>query len=455
MAFRSPTGTQDLLPAAARQWQVLQDRAAQVFSLYGYQPVETPTFEYLDVFARGIGEATDVVGKEMFRVLSANRLAELATGAETRSALTEELGSAASAGDAENADSLALRPEMTAGVVRAVVQANLLPAGASALKLYYAGSMFRYERPQKGRLREFHQIGAECLGAAEPSADVELIEMMMRYLTELGLPAERLVLKLNSMGDDQCRPAYRQMVREFILAQPELCPDCQRRAHTNPLRAFDCKNSHCQDILAAAPRITESLCPDCSEHYARVKSLLSAEGIAFAEDHRLVRGLDYYTRTVFEVQVTSGLGSQNAIGGGGRYDKLVAEFGGNPTPGLGFALGFERIALVLNACAGNWAALTTPLVYVAAVDDSCRADAWQLARVLRQGGLATELDHQRRSLRSQFKVADKSGARYVVIVGPDELASGQAKLRDMTSSREIVVPIVELPGVIAANQTVQ
>ena len=419
MSYRAPTGTADLLQDAASTWLAVQAHAARVFGVYSYHPIETPTFEQLDVFVRGIGQATDVVGKEMFFVLSQQQLDALSVGEVP-----------------ETKDILALRPEGTAGVARAVVQHNMVPPGSTALKLYYAGSMFRYERPQKGRLREFHQIGAEYIGAAEATADAEVIEMLMSFCGALGIPSEIITLKINSMGDEHCRPAYRELIHKFINEHDGLCPDCRRRAETNPLRIFDCKNESCQQILADAPRITDALCADCAEHYATVKHLLDASNIAYVEDHRLVRGLDYYTRTVFEVQATTGLGSQNAIGGGGRYDKLIEEYDGAPTAGLGFAVGFERVALVLEELGVTLSTLTQPLVYVTAVDASCRDAAYLTASALRQSGIAAELDHQGRSLKSQFKAADKSEASLVVVLGPDELAKGVATIRVMDSGDE-------------------
>jgi histidyl-tRNA synthetase len=431
MALRPPTGTTDLLPLMALKWQLIQKRAAAVFTRYGYLPIDTPTFEHLEVFVRGIGEATDVVGKEMFLVFSQDKAATFKTAAEQS---IKEL--------------VALRPESTAGVCRAIVTENMLPPGASALKLYYAGSMFRHEKPQKGRLREFHQIGAECIGAAEPSADAEVIEMLMRMFVEMGIPREKMRLRINSMGDSNCRPAFRQDIREFILDHPELCPECLRRADTNPLRAFDCKSPQCQAVLAMAPSITESLCPDCDEHYATVKRLLDAAQIDYIEDPRLVRGLDYYTRTVFEVEVTSGLGSQNAIGGGGRYDGLIEEFGGKPTPGLGFAVGFERIVLALDDSGEDWAKLPSPDVYITAVDESCRDTAYTAARLIRDAGLAAEMDHQGRSLKAQFKAANKLGVSWVVVIGPDELAEGRVTLRQMSSGEERKLSLAELAAAI-------
>ncbi|MDR1015016.1 MAG: histidine--tRNA ligase [Coriobacteriales bacterium] len=425
MAFQAPRGTTDLLPPQAHALDRIQRIACSVFGLYGYGLIETPAFEQLDVFVRGIGQDTDVVGKEMFHVLSPGALAKQAEGAPLRPD-----------------DVLALRPEQTASVARAAVQHGLVPPDGATVKLWYRGTMFRAERPQKGRLREFHQVGAECLGAAGPSADAEAVVMLMHFFEECGIPRGALRLLLNSMGDAACRPAYRSQVRAFILDHAaDLCPECVRRADTNPLRAFDCKNEGCRQVLADAPRITDLLCDDCAAHYASVKALLDAARVPYEEDPRLVRGLDYYTRTVFEVQADAGLGSQNALGGGGRYDGLIQEFGGRPTPGLGFAVGLERVQLVLEATGNAPDARPVPAAYLAAVDEDARPVVFALAQELRAAGLAAELDHQGRSLKSQFKQADRSGAPVVLVVGPDERAAGAARMRHMGTHEERTVAL--------------
>ena len=395
-----------MLPDVARAWEHLQRVAQELFARYGYEPVYTPLFEHTDVFTRGIGEATDIVSKEMYTF--------------------EDKGGR----------SITLRPEGTASVVRAALEHNLTANGAQA-KLYYAGPMFRYERPQKGRMRQFWQIGIECLGAPEPTADAEVITVLWRYFETLGIPAANMRLLLNSMGDEACRPAYRDTIASFIRDHADgLCEECNRRADTNPLRAFDCKNPGCREIMAEAPLLRDELCEECAHHYAAVKEYLDALGIPYIEDSTLVRGLDYYTRTVFEVQVDAGLGSQNAIGGGGRYDRLMQEYGGPATPGLGFALGFERTLLALEAAGVDIPAVPRAEVFVARVDDSATAEVFALSQRLRDAGVAAELDHQARSLKSQFKQADRLGARLVIVAGPDELASGEVTLRDMSTKEE-------------------
>jgi histidyl-tRNA synthetase len=414
---RAPKGTADMLPEMARTWEHLTRTAAELFSRYGYEPVYTPIFEHTEIFTRGIGEATDIVSKEMYTF--------------------EDKGGR----------SLTLRPEGTASVVRASLEHNLVVQGGPPAKLYYNGPMFRYERPQKGRMRQFWQIGVEQLGSAEPTADAEVIVLLWRYYELLGIPAANMRLLLNSMGDEACRPAYREKVAGYIRDHAsELCDECQRRLDTNPLRAFDCKNPACAQVMSGAPRIADELCDECAAHYSAVKTHLDALAIPYEEDHSLVRGLDYYTRTVFEVQADAGLGSQNAIGGGGRYDRLMQEYGGPPTPGLGFALGFERTVLAMQAAGAAVPALPRAEVFVACVDPSVSGAVFELLSALRDGGVAAEADHQGRSLKSQFKQADRLGARYVIVVGPDEVAQGSVTLRDMSTREESAVAIAETVG---------
>jgi histidyl-tRNA synthetase len=297
--------------------------------------------------------------------------------------------------------------------------------------------MFRAERPQKGRQREFNQVGVECLGAEAPTIDAEAIIMLMQFYAEVGIPRESMTLLVNSMGCEKCRPAYRERVREYMDAhRAELCDTCLGRMEINPLRAFDCKNASCKEVMADAPKITEHLCDDCRAHYDEVLSYLRGAGLNYIESPELVRGLDYYTRTVFEVQVTDGLGSQNAIGGGGRYDKLAAEVGGRDTPGFGFAMGFERCALALEAAGVVEQAPTTCDLFVACAGDEFRGKVFEIAQAARAAGVRAEIDHQSRSLKSQFKLADKLGASYVAVLGADEAAAGCVRLRDMQTREE-------------------
>lgn len=433
MAIQSPEGTRDLLPDEAKFWAHFKATAAEVFGRYGYVTIETPVFEQTELFVRGIGEATDVVSKEMFTAISGQNLATLLDG-----------------GTIKSKSRLSLRPEGTAGVVRAVVQHDLVPQGAAPAKLMYAGPMFRAERPQKGRQRQFNQIGIECLGADAPSVDAEGIIMLMRFYAAIGIPVENTRLLVNSMGCESCRPAYRDAVKAYMDEhEGELCDECKRRAEINPLRAFDCKNASCAAVMEHAPKITEHLCDDCREHYAAVKRYLEAAGLSFVEDPKLVRGLDYYTRTVFEVQVTEGMGSQNAIGGGGRYDKLVEEVGGRPTPGFGFALGYERCVLALEAAGYVFPSAQRCDFFVACVDSSVRGEAFALVQACRDAGLVGEMDHQQRSLKSQFKLADKLGAHVVAVLGPDELATGKIKARNMKTHEERLVDLQAVRALLA------
>ncbi len=433
MALQAPEGTRDLLPDESKFWSRFRQTATDVFGRYGYLMVETPLFEQTELFVRGIGEATDVVSKEMFQAISGENMKKLIAGESIKSK-----------------SRLSLRPEGTAGVVRAVVQHDLVPQGAPPVKLMYAGPMFRAERPQKGRYRQFNQIGVECLGADAPTIDAEAITMLMRFFEAIGIPSSSMRLLVNSMGCEECRPAYREQVRSYMEEHAnELCEECMHRAEINPLRAFDCKNPACSEIMDKAPKITDYLCDDCKTHYASVKSLLDGAGVAYEEDTRLVRGLDYYTRTVFEVQVVDGLGSQNAIGGGGRYDKLAEEVGGRPTPGLGFALGYERCLLALQAAGFELPSAARCDFFVACVDDSTRAAAFELLQLARDAGLVGEMDHQGRSLKSQFKLADKLGARMTVILGPDELAEGKIKARNMVTRREALIEFEAVKKLLA------
>ena len=374
----------------------------------------------------------------MFHVLSKDAFAKVSQGIPLK--------------DAQN---LSLRPEGTAGVVRCAIEHNLISQGGAAAKLMYAGPMFRCERPQKGRLRQFHQIGAECLGADDPTTDAEMIVMLVQFFEKMGIKRSAVRLLINSMGDDECRPAYRERVRNYIHEHSEeLCDECNRRADINPLRAFDCKNEKCASIMDRAPKISDNLCDECKSHYDAVKRYLDLAGIVYIEDSKLVRGLDYYTRTVFEVQVIDGLGSQNAIGGGGRYDKLMQVMGGKPTPGIGFALGFERTYLALQASGVCFEDKHVCDIYIAVVDresEECNNAAFSMVQSLREAGISADQDHQSRSLKSQFKQADKVGCKFVVVVGPDELSQNKVVLRDMKSHDEQQICIADIASEVLSR----
>ena len=425
MAINAPEGTRDLLPDEALFWNQFKQTAAEVFGTYGYLPIETPIMEQTELFVRGIGEATDVVSKEMFTAISGENLRRW----------VEE-------GKAPKAKSrLSLRPEGTAGVVRAVVQHDLVPQGAAPAKLMYAGPMFRAERPQKGRQRQFNQVGVECLGAEEPTIDAEAIIMLMRFYEKVGIPRDSMRLLLNSMGCEQCRPAYRELVRAYMDEHAdELCDTCMTRAEVNPLRAFDCKNPQCAAIMADAPKITDHLCDECREHFETLQTLLTARGIPFKVDTHIVRGLDYYTKTVFEVMVSRGREGL-ALCGGGRYDGLVEQLGGPATPAAGFGIGTERIIMELE---NQGVTLPQPPlcdVYIANLGAEAKQPAYLLCQQLRDLGVRAEEDLCGRSLKAQFKYADKIAARYIVIVGGDELARGTVKARTLSTREEQEIPL--------------
>ena len=408
MRYKAPKGTQDLIFDRAGAWLEFVARANEVFSAYGYEPIQTPIFESTELFTRSVGETSDVASKELFSVRSMGAMQAMREGATLK-------------GD----QVLSLRPEGTAGVVRAIAEHALVPQGAAPAKLWYAGPMFRAERPQKGRYREFRQVGVECLGATEPIADAEMIIMCMRFFAALGIPAEQMTLLINSMGDESCRPAYTQAVRDYEAEHAdELCDECKRRIDANPLRSFDCKNETCKRVMDDAPRFSDYLCENCSDRFEQVKSCLDAAGIPYVEDSRLVRGFDYYTGT-----------------GGGHYDKLMGEISGKDLPGLGFAVGFERILLVLEELGIELAPESRPFVYVALADAALAEDAFAIVQALRDAGIAAQMDMQGRSLKSQFKVAGKTRAAYVLVIGPDELASGTCTARNMNTHEETPVSL--------------
>jgi histidyl-tRNA synthetase len=397
--IRAVTGTRDILPAEVSAWQRVEAAARSLFARYGYREIRTPVFEETQLFARGIGEETDIVAKEMYTF------------------------------EDRDGSSLTLRPEATAGIVRSVIEHNL--AGTDpALKVYALGPMFRRERPQKGRYRQFHQVDVEAFGLASPAIDVEIVEMALGYLEACGLTGFELVL--NSVGDPACRPAYVETLRAALRANlARLGPDSRRRTDTNPLRVLDSKAPEEQELVASLPRIADHLCPACRDHFDEVKRQLGLLGIPYREDHRLVRGLDYYTRTTFEVTCGS-LGAQNSVLGGGRYDGLVKELGGPDLCGIGFAVGMERVIMVLPAAEEE----RRCDVFLMPLAPAAQDRALLLQRALRQAGLRALLDPEGRSFKSRMKLADKLGARLVAILGEDEMRKGVWAVRDMAGSTQ-------------------
>jgi len=405
-------GMNDVLPADISRWHEMESVARDVFALYGYREVRTPAVEHAQLFARGVGEATDIVNKEMY--------------------VFEDKGE----------ELLALRPEGTAGVVRAFIEHGAYVEGPQ--KWFYVGPMFRRERPQKGRYRQFHQIGCEAFGIAEPFLDAEQIALLADYFGRLGVRAE---LKLNSVGDQNCRPAYLADLKAYLTGRKaELCPDCNDRIERNPLRVLDCKVESCQPVLNAAPRLLDRLCEGCRTHLDQVKAGLDALGVAYRVDPRLVRGLDYYVRTAYEF-TSDALGSQSAVAGGGRYDRLVETLGGPPTPGIGFALGQERLAMILEKN-GRAATVRAPEVFFVTADAEGALEALRRAAELRQAGIACDLDPRGGKMRAQFKQAERVGARHAVVLGGNEVRTGQAKLKDLQTREEKPVALAELASAL-------
>lgn len=402
-------GTRDLLPDEIARWQFVEDHARHIFERYGFQEIRTPIIEPTELFARGIGTDTDIVGKEMYTFTDqSNR-------------------------------SVTLRPEATASVVRSYLQNNM-NRGGGITKLYYLGPMFRHEKKQKGRWRQFYQIGAETLGSDHPAVDAEMIDMAVWFIESLGIKTKLL---LNSIGCSNCRPQYIELLRtELQQHLSNLCEDCRRRATTNPLRVFDCKVESCQPYINKLPTIADHLCAECSAHFSRVKTYLENAGIAFQIAPRLVRGLDYYCRTAFEI-VSGELGSQNALAGGGRYDGLSSILGGPPVPAIGFALGLDRLVMVLpEERSGEWK--WKPELFLAYMGEAEFRKAIDISRQLRHQGHACYLDFSEGSLKSQMRLANKLNAEHVLILGENELASGRYSIKRLSDSQQWEVTLPEL-----------
>lgn len=396
--IRAVEGTNDFTGDSARRFDRVLEAAAAHFPRYGYERVHLPLLEPTELFARAVGAATDIVEKEMYTF-------------------------------SPGKESLTLRPEGTAGAIRAYLQRNLAQAGG-LVKLWYDGPMFRRERPQKGRHRQFHQIGVEAVGAADPLLDAETIVMGLRFFESLGIAGTRL--RLNSIGcpDSACRPAYREALREAVRPDlPLYCPTCRNRYERNVLRVLDCKSPECKRLAANLPKSHERLCAACAGHFETVREALAASGAVFDVDYTLVRGLDYYTRTVFEY-AHSALGAQDALGGGGRYDGLVEELGGKPTPAVGLAVGLERILLALAA--GDACRCRPPLVaYGVSMGESARRGMMGLVMRLRAAGLSADMDYEGRSLKSQMRAANRREAVFALILGEDELSRGEVVVKDL------------------------
>ncbi len=412
MKLKRVKGTKDILPGEVERWRRLEEKIREVMARYNYREIRTPIFEFTELFAKGTGQDTDIVTKEMYTFLD------------------------------KGGRSLTLSPEGTPPVIRAYLENNL-GRRSPLKKLFYIAPMFRQENPQAGRLRQFHQYGVEAIGSPQPQIDVEVISLCVDIYQELGL--DGLELKLNSIGCRDCRASYRTKLRNYLADKAdELCAECQRRLTRNPLRCFDCKKEGCKLIMKEAPVILDDLCERCREHFQTVKEGLSDLGISFKVDPTLVRGLDYYTRTVFEV-LGPGLGAQDALCGGGRYDDLVEELGGVPTPAVGFAAGMERLLLCLNEKENS--PNSRPDLFLISLGLQAQRLCLRLIRKLRKAGLRCEMDFLGRSLKSQLREANRERASFALVIGDRELETGEANLKEMESGQELKVNWADIEGI--------
>ena len=411
-----PKGTKDILPSESYKWQFIESKVKELAIKFGAKEIRTPTFEHTEVFERGVGEGTDIVNKEMYTFLDkGNR-------------------------------SITLKPEGTAGVVRSFIE-NGLSNSMLPVKLFYLTSCFRYERPQAGRLREFHQFGIEFLGSKEPDIDAEVICLAKSIFDELNIKG--ISLKLNSIGCKNCRPKYETALKEYLSQNfDKLCPLCKERFKKNPLRILDCKNDDCKKITATAPKILDFICEDCSSHFETVKNYLSSVGVDYKIDSDIVRGLDYYTKTVFEF-VSENIGAQGTVLGGGRYDSLVSELGGSDIAGIGFAMGIERLLLLMENTGVTIADTQKPKIFIATFGALEKKKAFEILCELRNAGVYADMDHMARGIKAQFKYADKIGAEFVGVIGSDEIANNQIKVKRMSDGQEFNVGFADLKDFIS------
>ncbi len=412
MSIRALKGFKDILPDEVVLWQFIEQAARDIFSRYGFEEIKVPILEKTELFVRTIGESTDIVEKEMY------------TFADRNGAF------------------ITMRPEGTAPVIRAYIENGLHVRGA-VQRLFTIGPMFRHERPQKGRMRQFHQMSVEVLGSSSARLDTEVMAMAWQILQAIGLEAS---LEINSLGCAVCRPSFKEALQDFLRERTEkLCDDCRRRSSSNPLRVLDCKSAHCQEEYSVAPAITDHLCGGCRDHFDEVKQALTDLGVPFAVNSKMVRGLDYYTRTTFEL-LTTELGAQGAIGAGGRYDGLVHQLGGPDVPGIGFAMGMERLVMLLDQKKDRQELAAGLDIFLVTLGETAAAKGFVLMQELRAGGLRVMMDHEGRSMKSQMKQADKMKAGHVLILGDDELVKDEALLKDMYSGSQEPVALASGPG---------
>ena len=411
MKTQTIRGFKDILPGDIKRWHFIEDTSKRILELYGFSEIRPPLLEFTEVFSRGLGTTTDIVEKEMYTF------------------------------EDRDGSSITLRPEGTASIVRSYIE-NSMHLKSPITKLYYIGPMFRHERPQKGRYRSFNQIGAEVFGSYDPQYDAEIIIMLWQLFEQTGISAD-LTIELSSLGDDKCRPAYKEEITKALQEKEnELCEDCKRRLKTNPLRILDCKKETCSNVTSNLSSILDFLCNECQTHFKRVRQLLDMMGVEYVINPKIVRGLDYYNRTVFEITTTE-LGSQNAVAAGGRYDGLVKELGGQDTPAIGFALGIERMILLHEKLNLDEYNKKTDL-YIAYLDDKFESFAMKTAFELRQKGIVVEVDYNDKSLKSKLKRANKLKAKFAMIIGEEEYSRGKVKIRNMESSTEEEIGIDEI-----------
>ncbi len=409
----APKGTKDVLPFDSYRWQYVESVLKQICSDFNFKEIRTPTFEATEVFARGVGDTTDVVTKEMYTFLD------------------------------KGGRSITLRPEGTAGVARSFVE-NGLYAGVLPLKLFYLISCFRYEKPQAGRLREFHQFGVEMLGTTAPQSDAEAIIFGAEIFKRLNIG--NITLNLNNIGCKECRKAYNEKLKAFLEEKKDsLCETCRERLGKNPMRIFDCKSEICQSLIQDAPTIFDSVCDDCRDHFNTVTDILDTVGIAYQIDKGIVRGLDYYSKTVFEF-VSDNIGAQGTVLGGGRYDGLIADLGGSDAPGIGFAMGIERLLLLAEGSMD--VPEQTPDVFFIPIGDAAKKQVYKLVYSLRSQGISAEYDLNCRSVKAQMKYADKIGANYTVVIGDDEIAQGSYPVKNMQTGETVNVAYDEILNVV-------
>ena len=406
MAMKAPKGTKDMLPQDSYKWQYIEEEWSKICSEYGFKEIRTPVFESTDLFNRGVGDTTDIVQKEMYTF--------------------EDMGGR----------SITLKPEGTSPAVRAFIESNLY-AETQPTKIFYDTACYRYEKPQAGRLREFHQFGIENFGTPSMMADAEIIALGYDFLNRMGI--EDIELHISSVGCRKCRPVYRKVLQDFLRPKYDcLCETCKSRFEKNPMRILDCKSPEDKEAVKDAPMMLDYLCEDCRKDFNDLKSYLDAMGIRYVEDPSIVRGLDYYTKTAFEF-ITTKIGAQGTVCGGGRYDHLIEEVGGPDMPGVGFGLGKERLLLLMEACGHDFGAAPAPQIFLAWIGDEAKLYALNLLHELRGKGIRADMDTKERNLKGQMKYANKLGAEYTAVIGGDEVASGEITLKNMSTSEQTKV----------------